>query len=141
MNSLKDAFGLELLMDLSGCDVERFNRKDIKRYFVELCKLIDMKRCKLVFWDDKWTWLWRLLFFWDRSIRPATEVHTKGTTAIQFIITSGITIHTLDLIEVLFIDVFSCKAYDPAVVKRFTEEFFGGKIDKATLIERGTGCM
>ncbi len=120
-------YGLELLMDLSGCNVDRFNRTDITKYFVELCDLIDMQREDLHFWDYEGV----------PEGERTTEPHLLGTSAVQFISTSNIIIHTLDLLGILFVDVFSCKSFDQGIVEKYTIQFFGGKIDKATLITRG----
>ncbi len=65
-----------------------------------------------------------------------TEPHLKGITAIQFIKTSNITIHTLDLLKSVYLNIFSCKDFDPEIVKQFTEEWFKGKIVNNHVIER-----
>ncbi|KKN28928.1 hypothetical protein LCGC14_0849260 [marine sediment metagenome] len=127
--SKNEPFGLELLIDLSNCNVDRFNRKDIERYFIELCELIDMERHDLHFWDYEDV---------PESDIPYDQPHLIGTSAVQFITTSNIIIHTLDIYRQVFIDVFSCKKFSPEVVKKFTEEFFAGKISQTHLIERGT---
>ena len=45
-------YGTELVLDLHGCNVEKFNRKEIESFFQELCDLIEVERCDLHFWDD-----------------------------------------------------------------------------------------
>ncbi|GAH48101.1 unnamed protein product, partial [marine sediment metagenome] len=52
MDASKKPYGYELIMDLHGCDVSKFNRTSLDNYFEKLCKAIDMKRCNLHFWDD-----------------------------------------------------------------------------------------
>ena len=44
-------FGQELILDLHSCDNLTFTRKSIRKYLVELCKLIDMEREDLHWWD------------------------------------------------------------------------------------------
>lgn len=131
------AYGKELIIDLYDCDVGKFNRKDLKRFFVALCEEIDMTACKLTFWDDKWTWLWRLIFFWDKTIQYEDRPHTKGTSAVQFIITSNITIHTLELLGECYINIFSCKEYDSDDALNFTMKWFNGKMRMSQTINRG----
>ena len=48
------AYGLELIIDLKGCDVRSFNREHIGKFFDELCDLIEMEKCEvhIHFWDD-----------------------------------------------------------------------------------------
>ena len=36
-------YGLELILDLHGCNPSTFNRESISKYFKRLCDLIDMK--------------------------------------------------------------------------------------------------
>ena len=45
-------YGLELILDLHGCDSSRFTRSSIRDFFRQLCNLIDMEQCDLHFWDD-----------------------------------------------------------------------------------------
>jgi S-adenosylmethionine/arginine decarboxylase-like enzyme len=113
-------------MDLHNCDVSTFNRASLRKYFAKLCKAIDMKRCELYFWDDVGVQAK------DKQILP----HTKGTSAVQFILTSNITIHTLDLLKAAYINIFSCKAFDRKVAEKITKEWFGAKKCRAIFIER-----
>ena len=45
-------YGYELVMDLHGCEVSRFNRESLDGYFETICKAIDMQTCERYFWDD-----------------------------------------------------------------------------------------
>ncbi|MCA9363584.1 S-adenosylmethionine decarboxylase [Candidatus Kaiserbacteria bacterium] len=119
-------YGIELVMDLHNCDPDTFTREKIGQYFVELCDLIDMQRADLHWWDD--------LDLPDEE--RETEPHLKGTSAIQFITTSNITIHTLDLLKAVYVNLFSCKSFDPEVAKKFTENWFKGEIVNSHVIDR-----
>ncbi len=119
-------YGKELILDIHNCNPSTFNRKSIRNFFKELCELIEMERCKLCWWDD----------YGVPPEEQETEPHIKGTTAIQFIKTSNIIIHTLDLMKNVYLNVFSCKDFDANTVKRFSEKWFEGKIIKSHLIER-----
>ena len=77
-------YGQELILDLHDCDSSRFTRDDIQRYCEELCELIEMERCDLHFWDDVGV----------PEAEQQTHPKTKGTSAVQFILTSTIVIHT-----------------------------------------------
>jgi S-adenosylmethionine/arginine decarboxylase-like enzyme len=121
-----NTYGKELIIDLHSCNINTFNRESIEKYFVELCDLIDMQRCELHFWDDT------DVAEEDKQILP----HTKGTSAVQFILTSNITIHTLDILGKVFINIFSCKDFDEQKALRFTEKFFKGNAIKYNVIER-----
>lgn len=130
-------YGKELILDLYGCDIAKFNRRELKAYFKGLCEVIDMQQCRLVFWDDRLIWLWKLIFFWDKTIQIANEPHTKGTSAVQFILTSNITIHTLDLLGECYINVFSCKEFNTNKARDFTLKWFGAKEYDRMTITRG----
>ena len=126
MGEPKQPYGTELILDLYGCDVSTFNRQSIEKYFDKLCKTIDMERCELHFWDDVGVPLE------ERQTSP----QTKGTSAVQFILTSTIVIHTLDLLRAVYINIFSCKPFDRNVAETITTKWFGA--DKCTthFIER-----
>jgi S-adenosylmethionine/arginine decarboxylase-like enzyme len=85
-----------------------------------------MERCELYWWDD----------YGVPLEEQETEPHMKGTSAIQFISTSNITIHTLDLLENVYLNIFSCKDFDPNVVIKFSEDWFKGKTVNSQVIER-----
>ena len=119
-------YGKEFILDIHNCDSSTFNRSSIRNYFKELCSLIKMERDKLSWWDDHGVPL-------DEQ---ETEPHLKGTTAVQFIKTSNIVIHTLDLLGNVYINIFSCKDFDEDAAAKFSEEWFRGEIVDSHLIER-----
>ena len=119
-------YGYELIIDLHRCDVSMFTRNSIKEFCEKLCNLIDMQRCELYFWDDLET----------PENEKQVSPHTKGTSAVQFILTSNITIHTLDLLEKVFVNIFSCKDFDSEIAKKFTSNWFRGRIANTQFIER-----
>jgi S-adenosylmethionine/arginine decarboxylase-like enzyme len=123
---LDDKYGVELILDLHGCDASKFTRKSIQTYFERLCALIDMKREELFFWDDVNV----------PEDERQTSPHTQGTSAVQFILTSSIVIHTLDQLEAVYINIFSCKAYDPKVAEDFSVEWFCAKDHSARFFNR-----
>jgi len=123
-------YGKELILDIHNCDKSIFkknNREFIEEYFKELCKLIDMEREDLHFWD----YYAESEFVYERE-----PDHLKGTSAIQFIRTSNITIHTLDTLRKVFINIFSCKDFDSIKAAKFTEQWFRGEIITCKDIER-----
>ena len=54
---------------------------------------------------------------------------------MQFIETSSITLHADQLFGRCFVDVFSCRAFDPDVAAEIAVEHFGG-IAVVTVLER-----
>ncbi|HDY88021.1 MAG TPA: hypothetical protein ENH82_07920 [bacterium] len=119
-------YGKEIIIDLHECDSKMFTRKHIGNYLKSVCNLIDMEREKLCWWDDLYT----------PENEKETEPHLVGTTAIQFIRTSNITIHTLDILKKAYINLFSCKEYDDNAVVLFTAEWFKGVVVNRQTIRR-----
>jgi len=119
-------YGKELILDLHDCDSSTFTRSSIRKYFKMLCKEIKMNPEKLCWWDDY-------------GLEPEfqqKEPHTKGTTAVQFILTSNITIHTLDILKNAYINIFSCKDFDADAAMTFSARWFKGTIVNSQIIER-----
>ena len=119
-------YGFELVLDLHGCESALFNRAHIGRYFTELCDLIEMEKCEVHYWDDVG------VANEDRQ----TEPHTKGTSAVCFILTSSIVIHTLDLLGSVYVNIFSCKSFEPNTASEFSRHWFKAKSVRKTFIER-----
>ena len=117
-------YGKELILDLHKCDPSTFTRASIEQYFEEICEVIDMERCEL-YWRDGYP-----------DDEKQTEPRLKGTSAVQFILTSNITIHTLDLMKNVYLNIFSCKDFDHVVAKQFSEEWFKGKSVNEYIIDR-----
>lgn len=119
-------YGKELILDLHHCSPANFTRENIAAYFKELCDTIGMERCDLHFWDDVGI----------PEEEKQTEPHLKGTSAIQFITTSNVTIHTLDIMERVYINLFSCKPFSSFNVEEITLDYFGGSIINRQEIRR-----
>ncbi len=125
-NIQREPYGYELVIDLHNCDISTFNRESLDSYFEKLCEAIDMKRCEMHFWDDKGV----------PSEERQTSPHTKGTSAVQFILTSNIVIHTLDDLAAVYVNIFSCKSFDRKLAEQFTRDWFGAKKCRTHFIER-----
>ena len=123
---VKNNFGYELLLDMHGCDVSTFNRESIKGYFKSICDAIRMEREDCHFWDYEGV---------PEKERP-TESHLLGTSAMQFITTSNIIVHTLDLTGAVYVNIFSCKEYSIELAKEITCKWFKAKECRTNYIER-----
>jgi len=122
----RTAYGFELILDVHGCNPDTFTRDYLDDYFTRLCDLIDMEKCEVHFWDDVGV----------PVEEQQTSPHTKGTSAVCFILTSTIVVHTLDLLETVYVNIFSCKDFDPDAATAFTEKFFGGNCESTNFIKR-----
>lgn len=120
------SYGQELVLDLGDCDATTFSRDSLKDFFAKLCDLIDMELAEIHFWDDVGV----------PEEEKQTSPKTKGTSAVCFILTSTIVVHTLDLLGAVYVNIFSCKDFDPKAAERFTRDWFGGEVARSTFIER-----
>jgi S-adenosylmethionine/arginine decarboxylase-like enzyme len=106
-----DAWGLVSSIDLHGCDAATIRDAEaIKRFVYELCDRIGMKRfgdCVVVNFGE------------DEKV--------AGFSMTQLIETSLISAHFANLTNTVYLDIFSCKFYDPQVATDFAKEFFGAK--------------
>lgn len=117
-------YGIEAIVDASGCDVSRFTRRDIDAFILELCERIDMNPALET-------------YYWDEINGGACDdPHLKGVSAFRFIETSNIVIHTLTLIRAVFINIFSCKTFDPDEVGKFVTEYFSAEKIAMSVVER-----
>ncbi len=121
-------YGIELVMDLYDCTVSKFNRKDLTTFFNELCEAVDMTPEDLHFWD--WYGV-------PEEEIPYDQPHLIGTSAVQFITTSNIVIHTLDLPEECYVNLFTCKNFKVFEGVRFIADFFGSSKYEYTTLKRG----
>ncbi|HUV67083.1 MAG TPA: S-adenosylmethionine decarboxylase [Sedimentisphaerales bacterium] len=107
-------YGKEAIFDCYGCDVSKFNRKSLRVFFTELVRLLNMEKGDLHFWDDVGV----------PEAERQTRLETTGTSAVQFILTSNITVHCLDFLERVYVNVFSCKDFNEGEAKKFINDWF-----------------
>ena len=107
-------YGDELILDLHGCDPALFTAARIEEFMRGFCdKILDMTRGPFHVWG-----------FDDPLEKAQAASHLKGTSAIQFIETSNVTIHCLDDLGSVYLNVFSCKPFDVRSAIRFCSAFF-----------------
>lgn len=106
-----DAWGLVSSIDLHACNpVTIRNAEKIKQFVYELCERIGMKRfgeCTVVDFGE--------------------DPRVSGFSMTQLIETSLIFGHFANQTNTVYLDVFSCKFYDPVIASEFAKEFFGAK--------------
>jgi len=123
---MEEAYGKELILDLSMCDISTFNRESIGNYLDALCELIDMQAEDRHFWDDEGL----------SEEECQTDPKTTGVSVVQFILTSTIVIHSLPKLGKIFINIFSCKDFDQEQACMFTVEWFGSQKFRRHVVER-----
>jgi S-adenosylmethionine/arginine decarboxylase-like enzyme len=114
-------YGMELIMDLHECDITKFRRKNLDSFFSSLCEIAKMTPVgKPKYWKES-----------------SNEPHLKGYSGVQFIKTSDIIIHTLDITHDAYINFFSCKDFDVPEVINFIQEHFSVGFFHYNVIKRG----
>jgi S-adenosylmethionine/arginine decarboxylase-like enzyme len=108
---IRNAWGLASSFDIYDCNPETIRSADeIKRFVRELCELIEMKR-----------------FGETVVVNFGEDERVAGFSMTQLIETSLISAHFANATNAVYLDVFSCKPYDPEIVEKFAIQFFGGK--------------
>ena len=102
-------WGLLAAIDLHGCDRARLADPDsIRRFVPAVIDAIGMRAHGALM----------IARFGDGDL--------EGWSALQFIETSSITIHADEVSGRCFVDVFSCRPFDPDVAAAIAVEHFGG---------------
>ena len=105
-----DAWGMETILDLSSCDPELIRSAEaIKEYVLKLCELIDMNR-----------------YGETVVVHFGEDEAVAGYSMVQLIETSLISGHFANATNNVYINIFSCKPYDPYQAAAFTQAFFKG---------------
>lgn len=123
---MPNPYGKELILDLHRCDPSIMTRELIEKYFIDLCKLINMNREDLHFWDEEGV----------PKEERFTEPHLIGISAIQFITTSNITLHALTVLRRVYLNIFSCKEFDVEKALNFSKEYFKGDVVNSKSVVR-----
>ena len=106
----QENWGMASAIDIYHCNPLTIrNADEIRRFVVELCDMIAMKR----FGDTQ-------------VVHFGEDERVAGYSMVQLIETSLISAHFANLTNAVYLDVFSCKPYDSEKVRAFSQEFFGG---------------
>lgn len=100
-------YGMHMLATYEGLSAKIRNTAAVEYFLMELCDRIDMER------------------YGPPMVYRFGVGHEIGLSGFQLITTSAISLHTNDPHRDLYLDVFSCKDYDPEVVNSFVKEAFG----------------
>lgn len=110
------SYGQELILDIHDCWT-LFTEENIRIFMQQLCELLDMEAADLHLWG----------YDTQEELEEAPE-HLAGTSAIQFITTSNITLHCLDKLCHVYINIFTCGTLDVDKAKEFCSTFWNGDI-------------
>lgn len=112
-------WGLSLHLDIKDCNAKIIkDPKKIKKYIIDVCQKIKMKR------------------YGEAMVERFADGPLEGWSALQFIETSSITLHNDEEKNRMFVDIFSCKAFDTKMATEFSCKFFKGKKRRAKVLKR-----
>jgi S-adenosylmethionine decarboxylase len=106
-----NAWGILASIDIHHCDPERIRSASfIKDFVIQLCDLIKMKR-----------------FGEPVIVHFGEDERVAGYSMTQLIETSLISAHFANQTNNVYLDIFSCKYYEPEKAAQFAKTFFKGK--------------
>lgn len=115
-----EPWGMSAHIDLHGCNPDLIrDKEEMRRFIISLCDHIEMRR------------------FGEPDINRFGEGAKEGFTAIQKIYDSAINIHYEETQNRAFMDVFSCKYFDPFKVRKFCLKYFKTDCDVINIHLRG----
>ncbi len=115
-----DVWGIASAIDIYDCNPFKIrDAETIKTFVVELCDLIQMRR-----------------FGETQVVHFGEDEKVAGFSMVQLIETSLISAHFANLTNTIYLDVFSCKAYDPEVVRNFAQNYFNGHTSRINVTMR-----
>lgn len=120
-NQSNSPWGLLSTIDLYECAAELITSKEaIRSFTLQICDLIQVKR------------------FGDPIIvHFGKDERIKGYSLVQLIETSLVSGHFADIDNAAYIDIFSCKYYDPNKAYDFCFDYFKAKKGALKTILRG----
>ena len=103
-------WGMLAAIDLHGCDRARLADPDtIRRFVPAVIEAIGMRA------------------HGPLAIERFGDAELEGWSAMQFIETSSITVHADEVYRRCFVDVFSCRRFDPDRAAAIAARHFGGE--------------
>ena len=113
-------WGLLSCIDLYECDADIIrDATKIKEFVARLCDLIEMKR-----------------FGETQVVHFGEDERVAGYSMTQLIETSLISAHFANQSNATYLDVFSCKGYEPKAVVDFAKQFFKAKSVNLQVVTR-----
>lgn len=119
-NLNKKPWGWLCSIDLQRCNPDKIRSKEnIRKYSDQLCSLISMTK------------------HGEPQIEHFGEDDKKGYTLVQLITTSNLIAHFSEDTNSAYIDIFSCKEFDPVIASKFTATSFEAAKCVYDMKERG----
>jgi S-adenosylmethionine/arginine decarboxylase-like enzyme len=115
-----EPWGILSCIDLYDCNPETIRDAiKIKRFVAQLCDLLEIKR-----------------FGETQVVHFGEDERVSGFSMTQLIETSLVSAHFANRTNTTYLDVFSCKDYDPEKAADFAKNFFGAKKMRLQVVNR-----
>ncbi len=113
-------WGWHLALNLYDCSLERITSADtIRAFVIELCQRIEMRR-----------------YGEATIVNFGDDPRVSGYSLVQLIETSNICGHFANASRAAYLDIFSCKQFDPQVAAAFCIETFQAGRASAVFLKR-----
>ena len=113
-------WGWHLVLNLYECNPALIKSAEVIRQFViDLCELIQMRR-----------------FGEPTIVNFGEDPRVSGYSLVQLIETSNICAHFADASAAVYLDIFSCKKFDPELAANFCVATFAAQKSSGTFISR-----
>lgn len=107
-------YGRELILDLHGCDRDQMTPEKLRTFCIHLCDtVLKMNRSDFHIWGDD-----------PEDDFTGRDPKTIGTSCVQFIETSNVTVHTVWPQKSVYLNIFSCRDFNPAAAEWYCRDFF-----------------
>jgi S-adenosylmethionine/arginine decarboxylase-like enzyme len=102
-------WGYHLILDVSDCNQDVDNPSVVAAFLKEMVEVLKM------------------VAVGEPLVHQFTDPRGRGTSGVQIITTSSLTFHSDDVDWAAYIDVFSCKQFEPQVAIDLTVKYFEPK--------------
>ena len=117
-------YGMEAIFDLHNIRSELITVERIRSFASDLFDKISMEKGPAFTWGT------------DSNKEEMKNPKAMGISHLQFVHSSSITMHCLDKIGKVFINIFSCKSFDDKIARDFVIKTWGGDIVSEHVITR-----
>lgn len=112
------SYAKELILDIHECDASMLSQDNLSIFFRKLCQLMDVEQ---------------IFHYHDDSDKPGREGEDikqpmEVTTAVQFMRTNNVTVHAVDTMKRVYVNIFSCKDFDIEHIIKYCAFYFKGEI-------------
>ena len=119
------AYGQELILSFHEVPAEFFDVEKIEKTAKGLVDEIGMTKGPIMCWPNS-----------DKTQDTGVPRKSGGISCIQFLEESSCTLHCLNEIQCVYLNLFSCKAFNSTKAKNYAQKHIGGKLVQERVLVR-----